>query len=64
MILLLRDINSPTKSKTERTWAVNNSMTHKPHSMQEAAQSVVHTLDAKYERVEIQSVVLTNYVLT
>ena len=50
IILPMRDINSLTTSKMERAWAVNNSMAHKPQSMHEATQRVVHILDAKCER--------------
>ena len=56
----MRDINSLTTSKLESTWAVNNSMAHEPHSMQETTQRVVHILDAKYEKEDLQSVVSTN----
>jgi len=44
----------------EKTWAVNNSMAHKPSSTQEATHQVVHILDAKYEKADLQSVVSTN----
>ena len=56
----MRDINSLTMSKMERTWAVNNSMVQEPQSMQEATQCVVHILDAKCEKADLQSVVSTN----
>ena len=35
-------------------------MAHKPHSMHEATRQVVHILDAKYEKADLQSVVSTN----
>ena len=54
------DINSLTTSKMEKAWAVYNSMAHEPHSMQEATQRVVHILDAKYEKADLESVVSTN----
>jgi hypothetical protein len=38
IILPMRDVNSLTKSKMEKAWAVNNSMTHKPNNMPEATQ--------------------------
>ena len=38
IILPMRDINSLTPSNMDRAWAVNNSMAHEPHSMQEATQ--------------------------
>ena len=60
IILPMRDINSLTTSKMEKAWTVNNSMAHEPHSMQEATQQVVHILDAKYEKADLQSVVSTN----
>ena len=43
----------------EKTWTVNNSMAHEPHSMQEATQRVVHIPDAKYEKADLRSVVNT-----
>jgi propanediol utilization protein len=39
---------------------MNDSMAHKPNSMQDTTQQVVHILDAKYEKTDIQSVVSTN----
>jgi hypothetical protein len=36
-------------------------MAHEPHSMQEPTQHVVHILDSKYEKADLQSVVSTNY---
>ncbi len=56
----MRDINSLTTSKMERTWAFNNSIVHKLLSMQEATQRVVHILDTKYEKADLQSVVSAN----
>jgi hypothetical protein len=56
----MRDINSLTTSKMERAWTVNNSMAHKPQSMHKATQRVVHILDAKYEKADLQSVVSAN----
>jgi hypothetical protein len=56
----MRDINSLTKSKMEKAWAVNSSMTCKPSSMQATTQRVVHILDTKYEKADLQSVVSTN----
>ena len=50
----MRDVNSPTKSKMDKAWAVNNSMAQEPSSTQEATQCVVHILDAKYEKADIQ----------
>ena len=44
----------------EWAWTVNNSMAHEPHSMHEATQQVLHILDAKYEKAELQSVVSAN----
>ena len=44
----------------ERAWAVNNSMARKTQSMHEATKWVVHILDAKYEKADLQSVVSTN----
>ena len=60
IILPMRDINSLTTSKMERVWTVNKSMVHKPHSMHEATQQVVHILDTKYEKADLQSVVSAN----
>eukprot|EP00804_Cyclotella_cryptica_P010824 CCRYP_008760-RA/>CCRYP_008760-RA protein AED:0.09 eAED:0.26 QI:0/0/0/1/0/0/2/0/511 len=44
----------------EKAWAVNNSLAHEPSSMPEATQRVVHVLDAKYEKADLQSIVSTN----
>ena len=44
----------------EKAWAVKNCMAHEPHSMQEATERVVHILDAKYEKADLQSVVSAN----
>ena len=60
IVLPMRDINSLTTSKMERAWTVNNIMANEPHSMHEATQQVVHILDAKYEKADLQSVVSTN----
>ena len=56
----MRDINSLTTSKMERTRAVNNSMVQEPLSTHEVTRRVVHILDAKYEKADHQSVVSTN----
>ena len=56
----MRDVNSQTMSKMKKAWAVNNSMAHKPHSMQEATQRVVHILYTKYEKADLQTVVSAN----
>ena len=46
----------------EKAWAVNNNMAWEPSSMQEVMQmqQVVHILDAKYEKADLQSVISTN----
>ena len=46
--------------KMEKAWAINNSMACKPSSTQEVTQQVVHVLDAKFEKADLQSVVSTN----
>ena len=56
----MRDINSLTMSKMERTWAVNNSMVQELLSTHEATQRVVHIIDAKNEKADLQSVVSAN----
>ena len=56
----MRDINSLTMSKMERIWAVNNSMVQELLSMHELIERVVHILDAKYEKADLQSVVSAN----
>ena len=60
IILPMRDINSLTTLKMEKSWTVNNSMANEPHSMHEATKQVVRNLDAKYEKADLQSVVSTN----
>ncbi len=59
--MLIRDINSLTKSNTEKAWALNSSMAHEPAGMQDVTKWVVHILDAKYEKADFQSVVSANY---
>ena len=49
----MRDINSLTTSKMERTWAVNNSMVQELLIIHEATQRVVHILDANYEKADL-----------
>ncbi len=56
----MRDINSLTKSKMEEAWAVNNNMVQEPQSMHDATERVVHILDAKNEKADLQSVISTN----
>jgi hypothetical protein len=38
IILPMRDINSLTRLKMEKAWAINNSMAYGPSRMQEAKQ--------------------------
>ena len=52
----MRNINSLANSKIEKAWAVNNIMTSEPVSTIEATKWVVHILDAKYEKADLQSV--------
>jgi hypothetical protein len=47
-------------SNMDIAWVVNNSMSHKPQSIQEATQWVAHILDTKYEKADPQSVISTN----
>lgn len=54
IILPMRDINSLTTSKLESTWAINNSMVQEPHGTHKATQRVVHILDTKYEKADLQ----------
>jgi hypothetical protein len=60
IILPMRDINSLTKSKMEKVWAVNSSIALEQSSTQEATQQVVLILDAKYEKADLQSAVSIN----
>ncbi len=60
VILPMRDSNSLTISTMDKAWAVNNSMAHEPSSTQDATQRVVHILDAKYEKADLQSIVIIN----
>ena len=55
IILPMRNINSLVSTKIDKTWAVNNSMTHEPMSTKVATQRVVKILDAKYERADLQA---------
>ena len=52
----MQDINSLTESKIEKAWDGNDNIAHKPSRMKEATQRVVHILDAKYEKADLQSV--------
>ena len=61
-ILPMRDINSLTSPSMDKAWAVNNSISHEPHSKQEATEQVIHILDANYEKEDLQSVVRTTVV--
>jgi hypothetical protein len=63
IFLPMRDINSLTRSKMEKAWAVNNSLACKPSNMQEETQRVVHILDANYGKTDLKSVVSTNCTL-
>jgi len=42
--------NSLANTKIENTWAVNNSMTHKPMTTKNATQSVVEILGVNYDK--------------
>jgi hypothetical protein len=53
----MRNINSLANSKIEKAWAVNNIMVSEPVSTIEATKWVVHILDGKYEKADLQSVV-------
>jgi len=53
-ILPMRDINSLNTSTMEMDRAVNISMAYEPHNMQEATQRLLHILDAKYEKADLQ----------
>jgi hypothetical protein len=44
----------------EKAWTVNHSMAHKPHSMNEVTQWVLHMLYAKYEKTDLQYIISTN----
>ena len=56
----MTNINSLAKSKLTKAWNVNNSMSNEPTSTVEATDQVVHILDAKYEKADLQAVVSTN----
>ena len=57
----MRDINKlSNSSKIEKAWPVNHKMVHEPKSTKEATQRVIHILDAKYKKADLQSVVDTN----
>jgi hypothetical protein len=57
----MKDINSQTKSNMEKAWSVNNNMAQEPSCTQEVTQWVVHILDAKYEKADLQSVFCANF---
>ena len=57
----MRDINKlSNSSKIEKAWSVNHNMAHEPKSTEEATQRVIHILDARYKKADLQSVVDTN----
>ncbi len=56
----MRDINSLTTSIMDRAGAVYNSMVHESQSTHDATQQVVHILDERYEKVDLQSVLSAN----
>ena len=58
----MRDTNSLTKSKMEKGLSVNKSRACKPSSTLKATQRVVHILDAKYEKTDLQTVVSANCI--
>ena len=53
----MKNINSVASTKIEKTWAVNNSMSHKPVSTKTAAQRGVEILDSNYEKADLEAVV-------
>ena len=60
IILPMRDINSLDRTRIKEAWAHNNALAHEPRSTEEATQRVVHILDAKYEKADLQSIVTNN----
>ena len=60
IILQMSDINSLSTSNLESAWAINKSMVQETHSTHKGTQRVVNTLDANYEKADLQSVISTN----
>ncbi len=60
IILPMRDINSLDRHRIKEAWAHNNALAHEPQSTEEATQRVVHILDAKYEKADLQLIVTNN----
>jgi hypothetical protein len=56
----MQEINNLAKSKIEKAWTVNNSMTSAPASMAEATKRVVQILDVMYENIGLQALVNSN----
>ena len=46
--------------RIKEVWAHNNALAHEPRITEEATQCVVHILDAKYEKADLQSIVTNN----
>ena len=60
IILPMRNINHLSPSKKRKAWALNNTMHSEPKSTQEATDRVIHILDAKYEKADLQKIVTDN----
>ncbi len=57
----MRGINKlSNSSKIEKAWSTNHNIVNEPQSTEEATQSSIHILDAKYKKADLQSVVDTN----
>jgi hypothetical protein len=56
----MQEINNLAKSKIEKAWTVNNSMTSAPASMADSTKWVVHIFDVIYENTCLQALVNSN----
>ncbi len=56
----MANINNLAKFKLAKAWAVYDSMSKEPTSTAEATDQLVHILDAKYEKADLQALVSTN----
>ena len=56
----MTNINRLAKSNLSKAWAINNSTTNKPTTTVKVTDQVVHILDAKNEKADLQAVDSSN----
>jgi hypothetical protein len=60
-ILPMRNINHLQGTSMLRSLKLNNSLAMEPHSTQDATKHATQIIDAKYKKVDLQSIVGDNY---